>query len=81
VQYKEIAAKNLALHKLEFLEHQESIKEILLSLQKQITSYLNKLDLGWGNKEKETQLDRVIEGNGLKTGALRGEKGDGPGLA
>jgi hypothetical protein len=73
-QYKEIAAENLALQDMECLENQESIKETLLSLQKQISSYLRKLELCWGKKEKETEGDQVVEGDGLKTRAPSGEE-------
>jgi hypothetical protein len=60
VQYIEIMAKNHVLQKMEILpfHNQESIthniKEILLSLQKEIANCLLKLELGWGNKRKET---------------------------
>jgi hypothetical protein len=69
-----VAAENLALQDMECLENQESIKETLLSLQKQISSYLRKLELCWGKKEKETEGDQVVEGDGLKTRAPSGEE-------
>jgi hypothetical protein len=69
-QYKEITAKNLALQDMECLENQESIKEMLISLQKQISSYLRKLELGWGKKEKETK-----GGWAEDRGAKQGEEG------
>jgi hypothetical protein len=74
-QDKEIVAENHALQDMERLENQESIKETLLSLQKQISSYLRKLERGWGKKEKETKVDQVVEGDGLKTGAKWGDGG------
>ena len=79
-QDKEITAVNHALQDMERLENLESIKETLLSLQKQISSYLRKLEQGWGEKEKETNLDQVVEGDGLKTGAPSGEIEAGLGL-
>jgi hypothetical protein len=78
-QFKEIAAKNLAQQDMDFLEDQERIMETLISLQKQISSYLRKLEMGWGKKEKETKRDPVVEGDGLKTEAPSGEKEAGLG--
>jgi hypothetical protein len=78
-QFKEIAAENLALQDMDFLEEQERIKETLISLQKQISSYLRKLEMGWGKKEKETKRDPVVEGDGLKTEAPSGKKEAGLG--
>ena len=79
-QDKEITAVNHALQDMERLENLESIKETLLSLQKQISSYLRQLERGWGKKEKVTNLDQVVVGDGLKTGAPRGEMEAGLGL-
>jgi hypothetical protein len=50
-------------------------------LQKQISSYLRKLERGWGKKEKETKVDQVMEGGGLKRGAPSGEMEVGLGLS
>jgi hypothetical protein len=80
-QDKEFAVVNHALQDMERLENQESIKETLLSLQKQISSYLRKLERGWGKKEKETKVDQGVEGDGLKTGAPSGEMEAGLGLS
>ncbi|KAE8037991.1 hypothetical protein FH972_010539 [Carpinus fangiana] len=75
-----IAAENLASQRVEHLEDKENIKELLLSLQNQISSCLRKLEMGWGNKEPETKLKPIDEGGGLKTRALSGdnEAGLGP---
>lgn len=68
----------LALHNQENITI--GIKEILLSLQKEIASCLLKLEMGWawGNKGKEIQLGQGKEGKGLKEWASRGEMEDGP---
>jgi hypothetical protein len=75
-----IAAENLASQGVERLENQENIKELLLSLQNQISSCLRKLEMGWGNKEPETKLKPIVEGGGPETRAPRGdnEAGLGP---
>jgi hypothetical protein len=73
-QYNESVAENHALQDMECLENQESIKETLLSLQNQISSYLRKLELGWGKKLKEKKMDKVVGGDGLKSMAPGGEK-------
>jgi hypothetical protein len=80
-QYKESVTENHAMQDMEYLENQEGIKETLLSLQKQISSYLRKLELGWGKKKlKEKKVDQVVEGDGLKSVAPGGEKEVGLGV-
>jgi hypothetical protein len=54
------------------------IKDILLSLQKDVASCLLKLEMGWGNKGKELQMDPGEERQRLKEWASRGEMEDGP---
>ena len=76
----QFAAENLAGQDMERLENQESIKQFLLSLQKQISSCLRRLELGWRDEEKENILEQVAEGNGLKVGASSGVKEAGLGL-
>lgn len=48
------------------------LKEILLSLQKEIANCLHKLEMGWGDKVKGIQ-------KGMKDWAQRLDKEDGPG--
>jgi hypothetical protein len=74
----QFVAENLSWQDMERLENQESIKEFLLSLQKQISSCLRRLEVGWGNKENI--LDQVAVGNGLKIGVPSGEKEAGLGF-
>jgi hypothetical protein len=52
------------------------LKEILLSLQREVASCLYKLEMGWGNKGKGFQLDQGKLENELKIGP---HKEDGPG--
>jgi hypothetical protein len=44
----------------------QGLKKKLISLQKEVASCLHKLELGWDNKEKGTQLDQGMVGIGLK---------------
>lgn len=55
----------------------QGLKKILVSLQREVASCLQKLEMGWGNKGKGTQLDQGKVENGLKNGE---RKEDGPGL-
>jgi hypothetical protein len=81
-QYKESVTENHTMQDMEYLENQEDIKETLLSLQKQISSYLRKLELGWGKKRlKEKKVDQVVEGDGLKSVVPGGEKEVGLGVS
>jgi hypothetical protein len=52
------------------------LKDILLSLQKEVASCLYKLEMGWGNKGNGFQLDKDNLENELKNGP---HKEDGPG--
>jgi hypothetical protein len=73
-------AENLAGQNMERPENKESIKEFLLSLQKQISNCLRRLDLGWGEDEKENVREQEAEGNGRKVGTSSGVKEAGLGL-
>jgi hypothetical protein len=71
------------LHQMEIMtfnnqENISSIKEILVSLQKDVASCLCKLEMGWGNKGKEFWLDPGTDRQGLKEWASSGEMEDGP---
>jgi hypothetical protein len=50
----------------------QSLKEILLSLQREVASCLYKLEMGWGNKEKGVQLNQGKGENGPKIGPQNG---------
>jgi hypothetical protein len=76
-----IAAVNFARHEEERQEDQENLKELLLSLQNQVSRCLRQLEVGWGNKEKEPKLDPTEEGDGLKTRQPSEEKETGLGSA
>lgn len=85
-QYVEITVGNHVWQKMDILSFYNQgsfthgIKEILLSLQKEIANCLFKLELGWGNKGKETQLGQGMEEKESKEWASRGrlESGVGP---
>lgn len=47
----------------------QGLKEILLSLQREVASCLYKLEMGWGNKGNGIQLDQGKVENVLKDGA------------
>jgi hypothetical protein len=55
----------------------QGLKKILVSLQREGASCLQKLEMGCGNKGKGIQLDQGKVENGLKDGE---HKEDGPGL-
>jgi hypothetical protein len=73
-------AENLAGQNRERMENKESIKQFLLSLQKQISSCLRRLELGWGEEEKENAREQAAEGNGPKVGTSSAVKEAGLGL-
>jgi hypothetical protein len=54
------------------------IKDILISLQTDVTSCLQRLEMGWGKNGNDMQMGSEKGVQGLNDRASRGEKADGP---
>jgi hypothetical protein len=70
------------LQQLEILKRNNQeitlIKDILISLQKDVASCLHMLETGWGKKGSVIQMGSDTDVQGLKDWTSRGEKEDGP---
>jgi hypothetical protein len=70
------------LQQLEILKRNNQeitlIKDVLISLQKDVASCLHMLEMGWGKKGSVIKMGSDKDVQGLKDWASRGEKEDGP---
>ncbi|KAB8424726.1 hypothetical protein FH972_024986 [Carpinus fangiana] len=71
------AGEGVSKSDLEGGDDMQGLKKTLVSLQREVASCLQKLEMGWGNKGKGIQLDQGKVENGLKDGE---HKEDGSGL-